>query len=131
MISTIDPDKTENFMQYMLAIFENESNYADGVNGATYKKIVAAHMALVGQMEAAGVLRGGAGLLMSPTATTVKTRAGKVSLHDGPFIETKEQLGGFYLVEVESLDDAIAWAKRIPLAHDGAVEVRPTLSDEA
>jgi hypothetical protein len=118
-------------MQYMLAIFENEANYSEGPNGAAYQKIVAAHMALVGQMEAAGVLRGGSGLLGSETATTVKTRAGQVTLHDGPFIESKEQLGGFYLVEVDSLDDAIAWAKRIPLALDGAIEVRPTLPEDA
>jgi hypothetical protein len=117
-------------MQYMLAIFENESNYVGGQEGAVYQQIVAAHMALVGQMQTAGVLRGGAGLLGSETATTVKTRAGGISMHDGPFVESKEQLGGFYLIEVASLDDAIVWAKRIPLAKDGAVEIRPTLPEE-
>jgi hypothetical protein len=117
-------------MQYMLAIFEDESNYLGGTEGSVYQQIVAAHMALVGQMQAAGVMRGGAGLLGSDTATTVKTRAGGLSMHDGPFIETKEQLGGFYLIEVDSLEDAIVWAKRIPLAKDGAVEIRPTLPEE-
>jgi hypothetical protein len=114
-------------MQYMLAIFEDETIYVGGAKGDAWKQIVAAHEALVGQMQAAGIMRGGAGLKPSAMATTVHTRSGKVSLHDGPYAETKEQLGGFYLIEVEDLDTAIAWAKRIPLAGSGAVEVRPAL----
>ena len=76
-------------MQYMLAIFEDESAYA-GTHSQAWQQIVAAHQALVGQMQTAGVLRGGAGLMPSASATTVHTRAGQVTLHDGPFVEIKE-----------------------------------------
>lgn len=116
-------------MQYMLMIFEDEANYAGGEESEAWRKIVAAHGALVGEMQEAGVLRGGAGLLPSETATTVRTRHGKVSMHDGPWAETREQLGGFYLIDVPTLDDALAWARRIPLAGDGSIEVRPTLPE--
>ncbi len=113
-------------MQYLLAIYEDEAAYQ---SESAWTAIIAAHTALVGDMQTAGVLRGGAGLQPSASATSVRTRAGKVSLHDGPFAEVKEQLGGFYLIEVDDLDAAIAWAKRIPLAADGVVEVRATLPD--
>jgi hypothetical protein len=80
-------------------------------------------------MQEAGIMRGGAGLKPAATASTVMKRGNRVSLHDGPFIETKEQLGGFYLIDVPDLDTALAWAKRIPMIADGVVEVRPTLDD--
>ncbi|MBK8286393.1 MAG: YciI family protein [Ahniella sp.] len=116
-------------MQYMLMIFEDEANYAGGEDSAAFQAIVAAHGALVEQMSAAGVMRGGAGLLPSATATTVRTRNGKVSMHDGPWAETREQLGGFYLIEVDTLDEALAWAQKIPMAADGSIEVRPTIPE--
>ena len=64
------------------------------------------------------------------TATTVRVRDGKVSVTDGPFAETKEQLGGFYLLECENLDEALAWARKIPMP-GGKVEVRPVMDYEA
>jgi hypothetical protein len=78
--------------------------------------------------EQAGVLRAGDALDDPGTATTVRLRSGERLLTDGPFAETKEQLGGFYIVDCKDLDEAISWAARIPsLPHYGAVEVRPIL----
>jgi hypothetical protein len=76
-------------------------------------------------MQAAGVLRGGAELKPTHSATTVRVRNGKTLTTDGPFAETKEQLGGFYLIDVPHLDDAVHWAARCPLAAGGSIEVRP------
>ena len=76
-------------------------------------------------MQAAGVLRGGAELKPTSTATTVRLKNGKPLVTDGPFAETKEQLGGYYLIEVENLDQAVHWAGRCPSAEGGSIEVRP------
>ena len=73
----------------------------------------------------AGVLRGGNALQPSGTATTVRVRNGETLTTDGPYAETKEQLGGYYLLECEHLDEALRWAAQIPGASDGSVEVRP------
>lgn len=73
----------------------------------------------------AGIMVGGGALLSSHTATTVRLRDGTRDLHDGPYAETKEQLGGFYIIEVPDLDTALEWAARNPAASTGAVEVRP------
>jgi hypothetical protein len=118
----------ETFMQYMLCIFEDEAAYSQE---QAWMDIIAAHTTLAQQMTEAGILRGGAGLKPAATATSVRKRSGKVSLHDGPFCETKEQLGGFYLIEVADLETALAWAKRIPMAADGVVEVRALLDEAA
>ncbi len=79
---------------------------------------------------AANVIRGGAALQPTTTATTVQVKGGKggeVVTSDGPFAETKEILGGFFLLECADLDEAVAWAAQIPAAWDGKVEVRPTI----
>ncbi len=73
----------------------------------------------------AGVLVGGAALMSSHTATTLRLVEGRRDIHDGPYAETKEQLGGFYLIEVPDIDTALEWAARNPAAATGAVEVRP------
>jgi hypothetical protein len=112
-----------------LMIFEDESTYAEGEQGKAWQDIVQAHGALAEQMGQLGILRGGAGLKGTNTATTVRKRGGKISLHDGPYAETREQLGGYYLIEVDNLDQALEWAKKIPMAADGSVEVRPTLDE--
>jgi hypothetical protein len=70
---------------------------------------------------------GGAGLKGTMTATTVRTTNGSKTVHDGPFAETREQLGGFYLIEAPDLDAAIAIAKKVPVLQDGAIEIRPLL----
>ena len=111
-------------MQYLLLIYEDERTYeADGAVEA----IIAEHNRFAGEAAAAGVMRGGNGLKETATATTVRARNGSRSVHDGPFAETHEQLGGYYLLEVANLDEAIAWARKLPLAKDGSVEIRPVI----
>ena len=117
-------------MKYMLAIYEDEANFPGGEGGEAWRAVVEKHMAFGGALAEAGIAFSGAGLKGVQTATTVRTDAGGVqTLHDGPFAETKEQLGGFYIIDVPDLDAAIAWARRLPLGRDGAVEIRPTLGD--
>jgi hypothetical protein len=111
-------------MKYALLIYEDERVYGGGDSPAMHE-IVGKHMAF-GQ-EFGPAITGGAGLKGTAAATTVRTSAGNQTLHDGPFAETKEQLGGFYIVEAPDLDAAIAMARKIPLAADGKVEVRPLL----
>ena len=74
---------------------------------------------------------GGEGLQPTATATTVRVRDGERMLTDGPYAETKEQLGGYYLLECKDLDDALSWAAQIPEAKSGAIEVRPVMDYEA
>jgi hypothetical protein len=115
-------------MQYALLIYENEDLYRPD-SGYAMEDIVAAHRALAGELAAEGVLRGGEGLKTADTATTVRKTGGQHALHDGPYAEAREQLGGFYLVEVPDLDAALAIAKRVPLPGDGAIEVRPLIEE--
>lgn len=75
-----------------------------------------------------GVLQGGSALHPASTATTVRLRDDEVLLTDGPFVESKEQLSGYYILECDHLDEAISWVARIPGARHGAVEVRPLLA---
>jgi hypothetical protein len=111
-------------MQYALLIYEDESVYGSD-DAPLMHDIIAKHQAF-GQ-ENGHAIRGGAGLRNTDTATTVRTSRGQQTLHDGPFAETREQLGGLYLIEADDLDAAIAIARQIPLAGDGSVEVRPLL----
>ena len=115
-------------MQYMLLIYEDEATYGDGSDDPALLEIVGKHRAFAEGLGAA--MRGGAGLRSSETATTVRTSAGSQAIHDGPFAETKEQLGGFYIVEAADLDSAIEIAKRVPLGRDGAIEIRPLLPED-
>jgi hypothetical protein len=80
---------------------------------------------------AADVMRGGEALHEAKTATSVRVRDGKVLVTDGPFAETKEEFGGFYLIEAPDLDEAIKWAAKIPGAARGTVEVRPVVDFDA
>ena len=84
-----------------------------------------AYFAFTKEVEEAGVKREGEALHPSSTATTVRVRNGKINTTDGPFAETKEQLGGYYVVECKDLDEAIQWASKIPHASESAIEVRP------
>lgn len=111
-------------MQFMLMINEDESAYEDEAGAALLEATLAGHMKLAEDLIAAGVPFSGKRLKPAATATTVKFDAGAVTLHDGPFAETHEELGGFYIIDVASLDEAIAWAKRIPVPK-GGIEVRP------
>jgi hypothetical protein len=112
-------------MQYMLLIYEDERVFGENKNNERMQKIVEEHIAFAGSLGP--TLKAGAGLKNTATATTVRTASRRLAIHDGPFAETKEQLGGYYLVDVPDLDAAIAIAKQIPLVEDGAIEIRPLL----
>src|SRR5579885_1508477 len=98
-------------MQYALLIYEDESAFGPGKSGTKLQEVVGRHMAFSKELGATRV--GGAGLKATQSATTVRTTKGKQSVHDGPFAETKEQLGGFYIIEAPDLDAALAIAKRV------------------
>jgi hypothetical protein len=110
-------------MQYMLLIYEDERIYGPNKSGPALQEIVARHMAFNKELGAKRV--GGAGLKATTAATTVRSANGATTIHDGPFAETKEQLGGYYLIDVPDLDAALSWASRCPGARYGTVEVRP------
>lgn len=114
-------------MQYALLIYEDHDAYPGGEQGEAWQAILNAHTAFGGEVAQAGIMRGGAGLKAVQTATTVRTQGGQQTVHDGPFAETREELGGFYLIEVADLDEAIAWARKVPLSKNGAIEIRPTI----
>ena len=114
-------------MRYMLAIIGEEGGWED----ATPEEMKAAMSGWAdfdGKLLADGVWVAGDGLQPSVTATTVRIGEGDVTVTDGPFAETKEQLGGFYLLECESLDDALEYAKQIPARPGSSVEVRPVMN---
>jgi hypothetical protein len=113
-------------MQYALLIYEPQAeSYAEGEDGQAWKDILNAHHAFGGELAQSGAMRGGAGLKSTDTATTVRVTGEGRTVHDGPFAETREQLGGFYLVEANDLDGAIAWARKLPVAGNGSIEIRP------
>ena len=114
-------------MQYMILIYEPEAAYAGEAGQAALKDIVAKHMALAAELRAKGVQKDGSGLQDSSTATTVITKDGQQTIHDGPFAETREHLGGYYLIDVPNLDEALAIARRVPVVDGGKVEVRPLI----
>jgi hypothetical protein len=115
-------------MKYALLIYEDEAVWGDDKNGPLLEETIGKHMALVEELGPKQV--GGAGLKPTPTATTLKVDGDRQTIHDGPFAETKEQLGGFYLVDVADLDEAIAIAKRIPIVGRGSVEIRPLIGPD-
>jgi hypothetical protein len=117
-------------MKFLAIIYSDESLWAN----ATPEDIAASfagHGALMEASQTAGVLLGGEGLQPVATATTLRVRDGERMLTDGPYAETKEQLGGYYLFECKDLDEALDWAARIPEAQTGAVEVRPVMDYDA
>jgi hypothetical protein len=117
-------------MKYLLTIYGDESRWAD-VTPEQSAGQMKAYDELTRDMQDTGVLLGGEGLQPVATATTVRVRDGERLLTDGPFAETRETLGGFYLVDVEDLDAAISWAAKIPGAASGSIEVRPVMNYEA
>lgn len=113
-------------MQYMII------NYVPpvtlGVDGTPQHADMALWEAYTKALIDAGVMRGGNALHAAATATTVRVRDGQRDLHDGPYADSKEELGGYFIIEVDTLDEALLWAARNPAASSGAVEVRPVLS---
>ena len=112
-------------MQYLLLIYEDEKRWTT-MSEATQGKEVGEYRAF-GQ-EFSGRIKGGNALQPTATATTVRVRNGKTAVTDGPFAETREQLGGYYLVEAKDLDEAVGIAAKVPTAKHGSIEVRPVWS---
>ncbi len=113
-------------MQYMLLIHSSESGW-ESLSEAERNEMYAAYGAFTQAIREKGAFVAGDELASSSTATTVRVRDGETLVTDGPFAETKEQLGGYYLIEAESIDEAIEWAAQIPGARYGAIEVRPVV----
>lgn len=113
-------------MQYMLLIYEDEAAFAEP---STMQTAVAAHMRLAAEMREKGVWLAGAGLCPTETATTVRRTGDARTVHDGPFPETREHLGGFYMIEVSDLDAALTWARRVPVTDGGGIEIRPLIDE--
>jgi hypothetical protein len=117
-------------MRYLLSIYEEESNWGTQ-SPEESGGIMARYQALSEELRGSGAYLAGEGLQPTATATTVRVRGGERLTTDGPFAETKEQLGGFYLVECKDLDEAIEWAAKIPASEVGSIEVRPVMDYEA
>ena len=117
-------------MKYLLTIYNDESGFADATP-EDVQQVMAAYEAFGREVSAAGAMLGGEGLQPTSTATTVQVRDGNTITSDGPFADTREQLGGYYLLECRDLDEAIGWAAKIPGAQNGTIEVRPVMDYEA
>jgi hypothetical protein len=117
-------------MKYLLTIYNDESGFAEATP-EQIQQVMAAYEAFGREVSEAGAMLGGEGLQPTSTATTVRVRDGETVTSDGPFADTREQLGGYYLLDCRDLDEAIGWAAKIPGARDGTVEVRPVMDYEA
>jgi len=113
-------------MQYLLLIYQNEADVDAGSETAK-KQMHEEYRTFTQSIIQAGQFKAGDGLQPATTATTVRVRDGKTLTTDGPFAETREQLGGYYLIEAKDLDQAIAVAARVPSAKFGSIEVRPIM----
>ena len=113
-------------MQYLLLIYRNEAEQAK-MDAATRQQMGTDYGAFTQSIIQSGNFKAGDALQPTSTATTVRVRDGKTLTTDGPFAETREQLGGYYLVEAKDLDAALAIAARIPGAKVGSIEVRPIM----
>ncbi|MEL6430771.1 MAG: YciI family protein [Planctomycetota bacterium] len=111
-------------MQFLLLMYANEATVEAFAAEAMTPILDRCH-AFTDELEAAGALRGNNRLRPIAAARSVTKRGGAFAQTDGPFAETKEHLGGYYLIEVPTLDDAVEWAKKFPTAEFGTVEVRP------
>jgi hypothetical protein len=116
-------------VKYLLALISEEGGLRDA-SPEEMKAVMDSWGAYSQQVVEAGAFVAGEGLQESATATTVRFQDGEQLVTDGPFAETKEQLGGFYLLECKDLDEALEWAKKIPFTN-GSVEVRPVMDYEA
>ena len=118
-------------MKYAFTIYVDESQRASA-SEEQQDAMAQAYGAVTQEMNEKGVFVAGDGLYPTQTATTVRVREGDRDVTDGPFAETKEALGGFYVLDVKDLDEAIEWAAKIPGSQIGSVEIRPVMVfDEA
>ena len=116
-------------MQYLLMIYTSEQQDAQRTPEENEANM-GAYFTFTEEVRQAGVMVGGEALHPTTSATTVRVRNGQTLSTDGPFAETKEQLGGYYLLNCENLDEAIQWAAKIPGAKDGCIEIRPIMAFE-
>ena len=114
-------------MQYLLTLYADEAGWTN-LSKSEQEQGVAAYMAYGKALKAAGAWKGSNRLQPISTATTVRNVNGKAQVLDGPYADSKEQLGGYYLIDVPDLDAALSWAARCPAAGHGVVEVRPIWS---
>ncbi|HEU0225766.1 MAG TPA: YciI family protein [Steroidobacteraceae bacterium] len=123
----LDPvPKQEVAVQYLCLIYSEESQWPK-LPRPEYERVYGEYLAYTDDVRRSGHLRGGHPLEPTSAATTVRVRNGRISTTDGPFAETKEQLGGYYLLEAKDLNEAIQLAARIPGARYGCIEVRPVM----
>ena len=115
-------------MQYMLLIFDDERVWGD-LSEEERGKLYAEYGAFTNEVRESGALVGADQLQPSTTATLVRVREGETLTTDGPFAETKEVLGGYYLIDVDTLDEALEWGAKVPGAKYGTIEVRPVVTD--
>lgn len=125
-LAALRPAPPEEHMQYLCLVYDDEKAW-EKLPPAEAEKIFGEFHAFTDSIRKSGHYVSGNALQPTHTATTVRVRQGKVATTDGPFAETKEQLGGYYLVEARDLNEAIQLAARIPGARLGSVEVRPVL----
>ncbi len=114
-------------MRYMFLIYGREAAMAEG-SSDDWERVKAAHWAVMDEARERGILHAAEPLQPTATATTIRIEGGRPSVLDGPFAETKEQLAGYYILDCRDLDEAIAWATRIPTScrgGEGCVEIRP------
>jgi hypothetical protein len=111
-------------MRYMLLIYDSEPGF-DKLPEQEVKRVMEEYGKYSAALQQSGVYVSSHRLRPSGTATSVRLREGKTLLTDGPYAETKEQLGGYYLINVKDLDEAMQWASKIPSARFGTIEVRP------
>ena len=114
-------------MKYALIVYETESAVNARTDDDRKDAYWGAYRAYSQALTEAGVITGGAALQSSHTATTVQVKGGQCQVQDGPYADTKEQLGGFFIVDLPDLDAALEWAARCPGASSGTIEVRPLL----
>jgi hypothetical protein len=115
-------------VQYMALIYVDEAA-AETLPADERAAVTARYYALADEARAAGVLGDGAGLSPTRDATTVRVRDAQTLVVDGPYAETREALGGYFVFECDTMEEALDWAARIPAAEGGAVEVRPVHHD--
>jgi hypothetical protein len=125
--SIVDPGKGAQTMKYALLIYAAEKDWADK-SKEEQGRIYNEYWAYTTELKKSGKMLSCEPLDPTATATTIRVRDGKTVATDGPFADTKEQLGGIYVIDVKDLDEAMAWAERIPDARNGLIEIRPLMN---
>jgi hypothetical protein len=121
-----NPTREEAFVQYMLLIYDDPQTWAE-IGEDERNAVLGEYFAYTEELRKAGAFVAGEALQPTETAKSVRVRDGEEAVTDGPFAETKEVFGGFYLIDVDSEEDALRWAAKVPSSRFGTIEVRPTV----